>query len=153
MTRFEPPTGTAVAGLGTDIADIGRFERLLAREPGRVWRHWFTPAETRLCATDRHPAESTAIRFAVKEATLKAVGTSFSGPVSWRDIEVLGDIRHLEIRVSGEIASIAHNADIMGFRASAGYGQRWALAIVIAETSRPTLEELDEASTERPGVA
>lgn len=139
MTGAGMGTYAGVAGIGIDVADIRRFERLVARDAQRLWRHWFTPAETKLCSNSRRPAESTAMRFAVKEATLKAVGSSFSGPVRWRDIEVLGDARRLDVRVAGEIASLARTAGIGTFRASASHAGKWILATVIAETDQPSL--------------
>ncbi len=49
-----------------------------------MWAHWFTPAEASQCRGDARPALAAALRFAVKEATYKAVGAEFTGPVRWQ---------------------------------------------------------------------
>lgn len=91
--------------MGIDVADTLRFTRLLARGSERVWAHWFTPAETSQCRDDARPAVAAALRFAVKEAAYKAVGADFTGPVRWRDIEVLarGGAERWRLTLRGEV--------------------------------------------------
>lgn len=50
----------------------------------------FTDAERAYCASrGGAAAQHYAARFAAKEAALKALGTGWSGPIAWRDAEVL----------------------------------------------------------------
>ncbi|MCB1272857.1 MAG: holo-ACP synthase [Leucobacter sp.] len=68
-----------ILGIGVDIVDIARFERQLERTPALLPR-LFAEAERRL------PVPSLAVRFAAKEALIKALGGS--GGLGWHDIEI-----------------------------------------------------------------
>ena len=74
---------------GIDVVEIGRIMVALERHGERFLRRVFTPAERAICQA--RPGEL-AIRFAAKEATMKALGTGARG-VGWRDIEVLPNRR------------------------------------------------------------
>jgi len=75
----------AESGLGLDLVDIGRLERALDRRP-RLAERLFTAAELDFAAGRRRPARHLAVRFAAKEAAIKALGT----PVAPRQVEVWG---------------------------------------------------------------
>jgi holo-[acyl-carrier protein] synthase len=76
-----PASGTRV---GCDLVEVERFEQVLARNPPAFRDQMFTAAE-------QHAATSTeelARRFAVKEATLKALGIGLVAGIHPTDIEV-----------------------------------------------------------------
>ncbi|MFO1068625.1 MAG: holo-ACP synthase [Geminicoccaceae bacterium] len=78
-----------IIGLGSDLIDIRRVERTLARFGERFTNRCFTEVE-RAKSDRRHArAESYARRYAAKEACAKALGTGFSRGVFWRDIGVV----------------------------------------------------------------
>ena len=78
-----------IIGIGSDLADIRRVERTLARFGERFTRRVFT--ETERARSERKPdrAASYAKRFAAKEACAKALGTGLNRGVFWRDIGVV----------------------------------------------------------------
>jgi holo-[acyl-carrier protein] synthase len=79
-----------IIGLGSDLCDIGRIERSLARFGARFIARLYTPGEQ--ARSERRPAiraASYARRFAAKEACAKALGTGFRKSVFWRDLEVV----------------------------------------------------------------
>jgi len=79
-----------ILGVGSDLIDIRRIERAIARFGDRFLDRIFTEAERRRC--DRRAAtrvESYARRFAAKEAAAKALGTGFRAGVFWRDLGVV----------------------------------------------------------------
>lgn len=86
-----------IVGLGSDLCDIARIERTLARHGTRFEERVFTEAErakarSRKGDTKRNGLASTyAKRFAAKEACGKALGTGVGagGGIFWRDIEVV----------------------------------------------------------------
>lgn len=53
----------------------------------------FTPREREYCdgRGDGAAAQHYAARFAAKEAALKALGTGWSGGLSWQDVEIIHD--------------------------------------------------------------
>lgn len=78
-----------VLGLGSDLIDITRIEKTLARFGSRFVERVFTPVER--AKSDRRAARaaSYAKRYAAKEACSKALGTGFRQGVFWRDIGVV----------------------------------------------------------------
>lgn len=127
-----------MAGVGVDVADAGRFERLLRGGADRVWAHWFTESEAEACRRHPRPGLAAACRFAVKEATYKAVGAEFSGAVRWRDIEVLSGEPSWRVHLHGEVAATAAAAGVEHLHATTARTGGRVMAMVIAETSRPT---------------
>ncbi len=78
-----------IIGLGSDLVDIRRIERVLERHGERFTHRIFTPAE-RLKAEARAARAATyAKRFAAKEACAKALGTGFRRGVFFRDMGVV----------------------------------------------------------------
>ena len=73
--------------VGVDLIEIERIERAMARWGDRFLQRVYTEAE-HLDSRDRAPA--LAVRFAAKEAEMKALGTGVKG-VGWREIEVLSN--------------------------------------------------------------
>lgn len=81
-----------ILGLGTDIIEIERIAKVIARQGDTFLEKLFTAAERDYCsgfaAAERHYAG----RFCAKEAVLKAAGCGLSHGVTWQDIEVLNDV-------------------------------------------------------------
>lgn len=78
-----------ILGVGSDLCDIRRIERTLARFGERFTARVFT--ETEIARAQRRPdkaAATLAKRFAAKEACAKALGTGMSHGVFWRDMGV-----------------------------------------------------------------
>lgn len=82
----------SVAGLGTDLVEIERAARLLARKGDHALERLLTPAERAYVSGRPDPASHLAARLAAKEAVYKAL-QSLPGArgIGWRDIEVLRD--------------------------------------------------------------
>lgn len=77
-----------VYGVGIDLVRVDRLRSILDRWGTRFEERVFTPGERATCAERRDPAGCFAIRFAAKEAFLKAIGTGMRAPWRWRDVEV-----------------------------------------------------------------
>jgi len=80
-----------IFGSGIDIVNIERIERLMARWGDRFLGRVYTEREIFWCRRKSHPMECFAIRFAAKEAFLKAIGTGLRHGIQWTDIEVEND--------------------------------------------------------------
>jgi holo-[acyl-carrier protein] synthase len=78
-----------ILGLGSDLIDIRRIERTLARFGDRFLARIFTEAERGKCDRRADRAAGYARRFAAKEACSKALGTGFRRGVFWRDLGVV----------------------------------------------------------------
>jgi holo-[acyl-carrier protein] synthase len=80
-----------IIGTGIDIVNIERIERLMARWGDLFLGRVFTEKEIVWCQQRTQPAECFAIRFAAKEAFLKAIGWGVRNGIQWIDIEVEND--------------------------------------------------------------
>ncbi|MCM0019540.1 MAG: holo-ACP synthase [Tagaea sp.] len=78
-----------ILGLGSDLVDIRRVEKTLARFGARFTQRIFTEGERAKSERRAQRAASYARRFAAKEACSKALGTGFRQAVYWRDMEVV----------------------------------------------------------------
>ncbi len=77
-----------ILGVGTDIVEIERFEKVLNRFKDRAVKRLFTPAERVRATALKQAVHAYAKRFAAKEAFVKALGTGLAQGISWQDIEV-----------------------------------------------------------------
>ena len=78
-----------IIGLGSDIVDVRRIAKVIARHGDRFIDRIFTPAERTKAESRAKAAETYAKRFAAKEACSKALGTGFRCGVFWRDMGVV----------------------------------------------------------------
>ena len=78
-----------IVGIGSDLCDIERVERTLARFGERFIARCFTETEQRRSERRAGRAASYAKRFAAKEACAKALGTGLRRGVFWRDMGVV----------------------------------------------------------------
>ena len=88
-----------VVGLGVDVVDVERMERILQRDVGFVERV-FSAQEIAHCTGTSRPAECYAARWAAREACAKALGGIPEG--RWADIRVVGAVDgRVEIELDG----------------------------------------------------
>ncbi len=78
-----------ILGIGNDLIDIDRIERVLDRFGERFLERVFTEIEREKSDGRANRAASYAKRYAAKEACSKALGTGFRRGVYWRDMGVV----------------------------------------------------------------
>jgi holo-[acyl-carrier protein] synthase len=78
-----------IIGIGNDITDIRRIEKVIERHGERFLARVFTDTERAKAERRRRSVETYAKRFAAKEACAKALGTGIRGGVWWRDMGVV----------------------------------------------------------------
>ena len=78
-----------ILGVGTDIIDIRRLEKVLERFEERFLNRIYTDLERQKSENRKNRVASYAKRFAAKEACSKALGTGFRRGVFWRDMGVM----------------------------------------------------------------
>src|SRR6218665_4121292 len=78
-----------IVGLGSDLIQIHRIEKTLAKFGTRFTNRVYTETEQRKSDRRAQRAASYAKRFAAKEACSKALGTGLSWGVYWRDMGVV----------------------------------------------------------------
>lgn len=120
--------------VGTDIARVDDIGESVARFGDRYLRRVFTPHERASCTgTPAVVAASLAARFAAKEATIKVLRPATTTP-PWRSIEVRRDQSGFcELRLSGEAARLAAEAEITDLAVSLSHDGGLAAAVVLAQ--------------------
>ena len=78
-----------ILGIGSDLVDVRRIERTIARHGERFLARIFTDVERATAERRARRAETYAKRFAAKEACAKALGTGFRAGVFFRDMGVV----------------------------------------------------------------
>lgn len=123
----------SVLGLGVDVVDVARFARSLERTP-RLAQRLFADHELTYAATfgSLGRAQRLAVRFAAKEATMKALGVGL-GAFGFHEATVvrLDDGRPvLELR--GRAADLAEAAGVGAWLVSLSHTATVAQATVLA---------------------
>jgi holo-[acyl-carrier protein] synthase len=77
-----------ILGIGTDLCNIDRIQRVLDRHGDRFRNRVFTPTEQRKAERRRDVAGTYAKRWAAKEACSKALGTGLRMGIAWKDMAV-----------------------------------------------------------------
>jgi holo-[acyl-carrier protein] synthase len=78
-----------IIGVGSDLCDVRRIERVIDRHGERFLGRIFTAAERAKAERRANRLETYAKRFAAKEACAKALGTGLRAGVFWRDMGVV----------------------------------------------------------------
>lgn len=123
-----------IVGLGLDVIPISRIAAMLARYGARLEQRLFTDDERAYCRGRGVPAQHFAVRFAAKEALLKAIGAP-SG-LRWREIEVLpGPGGAPELRLTGAAADAASARGAVHRHVSLTHAGDVAAAVVVLEAA------------------
>ena len=77
-----------IFGLGTDIVNIKRLEKILKKKNNAFKSRIFSKNEIIYCDKKNNPFPFYAKRYAAKEALSKALGTGIRKGINFKDIEV-----------------------------------------------------------------
>ncbi len=123
-----------IVGIGTDIIEIERVDRLLRRHGDRFLRLCFTDGERAYALARKNASQHLAARIAAKEAVMKALGTGWGRGVRWRDIEVRREPGQApRVVLSGGAARRARSVGAAHVHLSLSHLRGEAIAFVVAE--------------------
>ncbi len=123
-----------IVGIGTDIIEVKRIERLLSKQE-RFKERIFTQREIKYCEPKRNKAQNYAARFAVKEALLKAIGTGWREGVAFKEIELMNNKRGKpELVLSGTVKKITDELGVTNIQVSISHLEELAIGTVILES-------------------
>ncbi len=128
LPEFDPDKSGAIS-VGIDIIEIARIQHVLDDFGERFLNRCFTEFER---SRFRNRTEELAGRFAVKEATSKALGTGIRG-IKWREMETQVNRRGKPVLVlHGDAKARAELLGLTEFTVSITHSRTDAMAIVIA---------------------
>ncbi|WP_062269619.1 holo-ACP synthase [Endozoicomonas arenosclerae] len=123
-----------IAGIGTDIARIGRFQKIVERNKEAFARRVLTDSELEIFKSHPQQAAWLAKRFAAKEAAAKALGTGI-GKVSFQHLETYSDeLGAPHMRFHGYALELQKQRGISAIHLSLSDEEDHALAFVVLET-------------------
>lgn len=136
-----PGGGQMIVGSGVDVIEIARIERALMRTGDRFERRVFAEDEIATCRSFRRPSPHFALRFAVKEAVMKALGTGWANGVRWLDIETVEQTAganrpRLALQLHGRAGEIADELGVSRYHVAASRTRSHAIAMVVFERNR-----------------
>lgn len=119
-------------GIGSDVVDVDRFRSALARTPTLADR-LFSDGERAYAARRKDPAERLAVRFAAKEAVMKALGVGL-GAFSLRDVEVeRAESGQPRLVLRGRAAALATQRGVRTWHLTLTHAASVAHAVAVAE--------------------
>lgn len=125
-----------IKGIGVDIVDIQRLKRAVERWGDRFLERVFTEGEITYCLGKGDPYASLAVRFAAKEALLKAVGAG-EGRLAFRDIEIVSRRDgNPSIRPAGRLKGVLEGKGITDVHLSLSHERHYGVAFVVAEKTK-----------------
>lgn len=123
-----------IIGVGMDLVKRERIEAALARHGDRFVRRVFTSAEADYSHGRPHPPLHFAGMWAIKESTVKALGTGFRDGIAWRDIEVSHDpLGKPLVTLSGKALERAEALSVKRVHASITHDTDWSAAQIVLE--------------------
>ncbi|WP_332698004.1 holo-ACP synthase [Halalkalibacter lacteus] len=117
-----------IIGIGIDIVELERIEKVMKHQP-RFVKRILTTSEAKEFHqfSVKRKVEFLAGRFAAKEAFVKAMGTGISASYSWHDIEVRKEPNGRPILVVEGLRETIH--------LSISHSKTYAVAQVIIEST------------------
>lgn len=121
-----------IVGIGTDITEIDRIEKMVEKHGDSFIRRVFTPDEISYCR-GKKGGERFAARWAVKEAVLKALGTGWVDGIAWTDMEVVRDAGGKpSVVLTGGAKRMADRLGITDCQVTISHCGHYAVAFVVA---------------------
>jgi holo-[acyl-carrier protein] synthase len=122
-----------IVGIGIDIVDIDRIERLMNKYGERFFSRVFTHEETAYCLNRYDAPACIAARFAAKEAAFKALSAGRFAGIGLKEIAVSSVRDKPELKLTGKAREWAEKLGVTGMHLSISHDRGCAAAMVILE--------------------
>lgn len=127
-----------ILGVGTDLANIDRIGKTLARFGDRFRNRVFSDEERARAARRGEDIATYAKRWAAKEACSKALGTGLAMGISWRDMWVTNQpggqpVMHVSGWAAERLATMTPDGHEAVIHVSLTDDAPWAQAFVVIE--------------------
>ena len=121
-----------IYSIGIDIVKVERMREVVGKWEERFLQRVFTPDEIAYCYHKRDPFPSLSVRFAAKEAVIKALDSRVSIP--FVDIEVVNDERgNPTIQPRGRLEVLFRENALSGVHLSMSHEKEYGIAFVVLE--------------------
>ena len=122
--------------IGVDIEEIDRFKLIMKdiefNKYQGVINSVFTKKEIEYCIKQPNPSKHFAVRFAGKEAFLKAIGTGLTGKIKFSDIEFTKKKTGKPIaKIHGELNKYINKKSKKNIEVSFSHTKKIAIAMIV----------------------
>lgn len=128
--NLELPPGGILLGLGCDLVEIARIQRVLERQGERFLARVFTEEERTYCLAMPHPPKHLAARFAAKEAVSKCFTTGIGAELGWKSISIYHGSRHEPlVRLDEKGVALLRSVGATSIQVSLSHTDTMAMAV------------------------
>ena len=121
-----------IYGIGIDLVKIDRMKDAVEKWGDKFLKRIFTKDEIAYCDERKEPYLSLAVRFAAKEALIKAIGSEVFVPLT--DIEVVNNREgRPSIIAKGRLEEFFREKTISGCHLSLSHEREFGIASVVLE--------------------
>jgi len=119
--------------IGIDIVPISKVEELISKYKGYL-TVVYTEKEIAYCSRKKNAKGLFAVRFAAKEAVLKALGLGLGKGIEWTDVETLStNSGKPRVCLHGRVKEIAHKRQIEEIKISLSHCEHYAVAQALVQ--------------------
>ena len=124
-----------IVGIGVDIAETARMEKLIAKFGQRFARRILTADELLEFDRRKHSSSYLATRFAAKEAVAKALGTGIGEQLGFHSVQIDNDSQGKPLlRFLGSAVDLIAGLDINNAMISLSDEKHYVVAMVVLES-------------------
>ena len=124
-----------IVGIGVDIAETARVEKLIAKFGQRFARRILTTDELLEFDRRKHSSSYLATRFAAKEAVAKALGTGIGEQLGFHSIQIDNDEKGKPLlRFMGTAVDLIAGRNIKNAMISLSDEKHYVVAMVVLES-------------------
>lgn len=125
-----------IVGIGVDIVETARIEKLKVKFGQRFEDRILTPAERLVYASRNHPDNYLATRFAAKEAVAKALGTGIGKQLGFHSVQIDNDDSGKPVlRFLGDTVDLMAGRSINNAMISLSDERHYVVAMVVLESA------------------
>ncbi|MGM0471133.1 MAG: holo-ACP synthase [Bacillota bacterium] len=129
-----------VRGIGVDIIEVTRIKESWQRFGERFLNRIFTTGEIDYSLQQSSPEIHLAVRFAAKEAVVKALGTGLRG-MKWTEIEVIKtELGQPMIKLHNQAQAVAEDLAVAEVLISLSHTKQQAVAYALAVANEQAKE-------------
>lgn len=121
-----------IYGVGIDLVKVSRMKEMSKKWQDKFFQRVFTQSEIAYCKEKKNPYLSLSVRFAAKEAVIKAIGSRAF--IDMTDIEVMNsDTGKPSIKIDGKLQDFFKEKGIKHCHLSLSHEREYGVAYVVLE--------------------
>ncbi|MEW6606372.1 MAG: holo-ACP synthase [bacterium] len=123
-----------IYGIGNDIIEISKIKKSILSSNGAFLMRVFTDYEIKYCNSKKNRYQHYAVRFAAKEALMKAIGIGWQKGVKWKDVEVRnGELGKPTLNLYGKVKQLVDEMGVRNVLVTLSHCEEYAVAEVVLE--------------------